>query len=558
MSEVDYHQFLTGAEVEALERPGLRNRAKAIAALHDLATLLGVSGDAVEGMTARIRAMDKHEAQVAYQTLTGAVGLVDGLVDEVPVTEESADEPEREADGVIDEPVGDEEVEAPKAEEIHIDYGQTRGFLSSIAERTKGDYITVPTSADELDSDEVLALLALDAEKSARPNMAARNIDIMLARLTMGVKATLAQFKDEIPSESSLHSRVHNTSTRIVRLLDERMSQGVVGAEPSVDSDPPGAERGTADEQVDLEAVEAVFGDDYNYRLDRVESFLGQLKKNFIDLGHITAEDFNHETMRVIAEGWMRSSKIDESRKEVYLVCLWGWLAGLDTSELVETYGKVKDKEPTRQDIVNARATIVTTLSREVQKGNLQLDFSVTQEQSGDEEESAEHEEHDVPQEESGEAHRDGVVTRFASMMDTDINLAAFRGLLDPDNRGEFTPAKKVVIEQLRNLIGKVSPDGAILNELDVKSSARATLRRLLGMGFMQGDRYVERTPEPLRDQVHGSPSIVKERQAEELYDAMDQLFNALRQATPVVPEVVQQKENILQVDFTGGVARLG
>ena len=76
LSQLD---ILTDIERVAIEQPGLRQRSKALVAVTELATKIGLSGDTHTVLMERIRGLDKGEAKLAWKTLGDMNELLDML-----------------------------------------------------------------------------------------------------------------------------------------------------------------------------------------------------------------------------------------------------------------------------------------------------------------------------------------------------------------------------------------------------------------------------------------------------------------------------------------------
>jgi len=229
--------LLTEVENAALtERKGLRKRAKALRSLSELATLVGMSPDVVEAMAEKIRSLDVEHVKRYNQTFDTARGyfaelpaepgsnLDDdaALVQEVesPVAVETALELTSQ---LLDELVenaepGSDELEAWPPQ---MSLREIKSFYTAINKKTAQEYLNPPQSQDQIDSDEILALLELYARHNSRSSAISRTLDKMLVGLELGAVQAAERLGS---SPASLNTLRYSLSNKIAEHLDVLMS----------------------------------------------------------------------------------------------------------------------------------------------------------------------------------------------------------------------------------------------------------------------------------------------------------------------------------------------
>lgn len=521
---------LTDAEREALERPGLKQRARAITAMTELATRIGLGEDTTSLIIERLRTLKGGDAKLAWHAFGDTSEVLAMLkIDMREVV--STEEPDKSGvtltsqEEILDAPV--EESELPEEEKDwfegrHLDLRSVREFYKSIDRKAESEWVTIPESLDGISTDEIIGLLALYAANHKKPKVAAKQLDYLRETMVVDGKA-----------EGTYGSGVRYAATgRIGELLDG-LTGDLVETKQLDEPRTEVPEARVLDVAIALDNLIELEGQESSYSIERVERILDQLRREGIDIG-LTAEDFNHDIMKQLADMYSKTSASAEEMITTNIACTWGWLSNVDMEDLIHMRRSIKP-DAGAADVHNSKAAFVNGVIRAWRKG-LRLELS------GDE--SLEHEPlHSVPPLEDEvediavvaeerdideEPKRVQVVEAYVEQLGLTVNKRAFEELLNPATRGEMTEAKKIVIESLRHRVGLVSPNGEILNELMVKARGKSALRRLLGLGFMKHGKPEERVPEALKDQLRNMPQMDYVGYAKDLYDALDALLGVL------------------------------
>lgn len=447
LSQLD---ILTDIERVAIEQPGLRQRSKALVAVTELATKIGLSGDTHTVLMERIRGLDKGEAKLAWKTLG--------------------------------------------------------------------------------DMNELLDMLSIDLREAGEGEIPLHQTPVSTAVRTEESGASLAAgpFIEEVPRDEAPVARVEA---------------------PAI--------------QDALNSLIASEGEQRGYISERVESVLEQLSRGGVVID-ITAEDFTHDTLKQLARIYSEATKADPDMVKTHISCTWGWLSGVDMTDLMIWRSATKPGA-TRQDVHNSRASFINGVIKGWKNG-AQLEQEDT-EGHGEGLHLVTGE--DVPADEvlddetphisetlleraiDEEPKHIQVAKAYVDKLQLSVNVRAFEELLNPLTKGEYTPAKMAVIETLRNRVGNIAADGRIIDDLEVSARAKAALRRMLGMGFVRHGKPEERHPEPLKDQLRKISSVDYDSYAEDLYTALFALLEKL-------PAPEQDSVKPLQVIFTeDGDARL-
>ena len=524
-----YPPVLTDAEREALERPGLKQRARAISAVTELATRIGLGEDITALVIERLRTLEGGEAKLAWRAF-GDTSEVLAMLD-IDMREVVGDEAVPGESTVAQEvSPGESDAEQKPSEEKkdwfegrHFDLRSVREFYKSIDRKTEGEWVTIPESIEKVDADEIIGLLALYAANHTKPKVAAKQIDYLREGMVVdGV------------TEGSYGGGVRYAATgRIGELLDSQepgiRDEKREPTELRVET----SEEKVLDVAIALDNLIELEGEESTYNIERVERVLDQLRREGVDIG-LTAEDFTHDVMKQLADIYSKTSTSAEEMITTNIACTWGWLSNVDMEELVHMRRSIKP-DAGAADVHNSKAAFVNGVIRAWRKGH-RLELS--------EGESLEHEPlHSVPSieveaEDATDAAEQSVmdeepkhvqvVDAYVEQLGLTVNKRAFEELLNPVTRGEMTEAKKIVIESLRHRVGTVSPSGEILNELMVKARGKSSLRRFLGLGFMKHGKPEERAPEALKEQLRNMPQLDHTGYAKDLYDALEALLGVL------------------------------
>lgn len=546
---------LTVAERESLEQPGLKQRARAISAVTELGTRIGLGEDITTLIVERLRTLGGGDAKLAWHAFGDANEVLAMLDIDMREAEPSESGPalvsqEVSPDGPTAEPkLSDEDKDW--FEGRHLNLRSVREFYKSIDRKAGSEWITIPERLDEINTDEIIGLLALYAANHKKPKVAAKQLDYLRETMVIDEK-----------TEGSYGSGVRYAATgRIGKLLDNLVEKGAESEkrEP-VESQVVALEGKVLDVATTLDSLIELEGEESTYSIERVERVLDQLRGEGVDIG-LTAEDFSHDVMKQLAGMYSKASTSAEEMITTNIACTWGWLSNVDMEDLIHMRRSIKP-DATAGDVHNSKVAFVNGVIRAWRKG-LRLEFS--------EDEPLEHESlHSVPPLED-EAEGVAVVTEeraidegpqhvrvvdaYVEQLGLSINKRAFEELLNPTTRGEMTEAKKIVIESLRHRVGIVSPNGEILNELMVKARGKSSLRRLLGLGFMKHGKPEERTPEALKEQLRNMSDHVG--YAKDLYDALDALLGVLVAAQQEIAEKEAEPKPLQVVFGANGEAQL-
>lgn len=320
-------------------------------------------------------------------------------------------------------------------------------------------------------------------------------------------------------------------------------------------------------------------GQAVEYDIGKTERFLNQL--NIIGpVATLTAADFDNEVFRQLALMYKSAArKAAPESVDTNIACTWGYLAGVDMTELIMMRAKIKP-DAKAADVHNSRAAFVSGAVRAWQNG-ARLELQPAAEPAATwSDQSVESEPSQalasVP--EPVAAVRSAIVERslddepayerlavnfVESALISSGYQAALRSLLDPSNKGQMTEAKQSVINQLRQQIEiKFGSDDAI-NQLEAAPVGRVAVRRLLGL-FNKHGRAELREPVPVRDQLSGKTESEKQVYLTNFYQALEALLGLLAdEAGEVRPvSITQSREveatpSVLQVRLDGGQPRL-
>lgn len=582
-SHGDHLEVLTDAEREAIERPGLKQRARALVAATELATKLGLSEDTHSVLLSHLRELDKRDAKLARETL----GNMNELLTMLSVDVREPSDNVTQSDASISEAVepirikvaGDEllaqvdgliaEDEPKSVFETELDFRKVRSFYQAIVRKTEHESLVVPSTAAEVDKEELVGLIALYAANHTMPKVAAKQVETLLGG-----------FQSDDVIDSYGNGVRFTASNGIAKLLD-----GLGGAQG--DAEPAAAKPGVIEPIVSVQELVQISpkalveealtdlieheGHESVYKIERVERFLDQLRDKMVDL-NITAEDFTHETLKQLASIYAKAVNAGPETIATNIACTWGWLAGVDMEDLRHMRSKTK-ADASSQDVHNSRASFVQGLSKGWRHGlrpafeeaeDFPVELHVVEadpeqvpepalapavEETIADIEASERYERPIDE----EPQHVQIAKAYIEQLSLTVNPRAFEELLNPKTRSDVsTPAKTVVLEILRQRVGEISSDGQIFNELDITPRAKAALRRMLGMGFEKHGRPEERAPEALREQLRNIDFFHKEAYTQDLYAALDALLEVL--AKPGEKEVVPKP---LQVMFDSGDARL-
>lgn len=538
---------LTGAEREAWERPGLRQRSRALIAATEFATKLGLGDDVHAVILERIRGLGKGEAKLAWQAFADMNETLQMLDIDLDIAETEVEEITAVA------AVEHETEQQEKAVETISDWFEGRQFdlrsvqqfYKSIDRKTEEEWISIPETIDQVNSNEIIGLLALYAANHSKPKVAKKQLDYL--RETLLVDAV---------REGSYGGGVRYAATsRIGELLNNDELLNDSGKRNSTESESVTTEPETVADKMQYiaDALNGLIeheGEKTAYDLERVERLLDQLHKEGIDL-NITAVDFTHDTLRELALMYAQSNGNDIESIRTNIACTWGWLAGIEMAELAD-WRRATKPNAEAQDVHNSRASFINGVIKGWKKGlRPVLDFTdELDEDTADSEEvvvdlpvstavpTAEEDSGEKPERSLDDEPRNvRVVDAYVKQLGLEINKRAFEELLNPHARGEFTAAKQIVLEQIRLRVGTVSPDASIINELSISPRAKSALRRMLGMGFVKHGRVEERTPEPLREQLRNMAPFDHEGYANDLYTALEALLEVIKPHN-TLPEV--------------------
>lgn len=530
---------LTDAERESLERPGLKQRARAIVAATELATKLGLNNDTLEVMIGRLRELDKSHARLAWRTLGDANELLEMLFIDGALVEET---PKAITDDIADT-VTEQLVEARELSASGFDLKKVRTFYESINRKTQREWLSVPEKV--IDTDELMGLIALYAFNHRQPGNVARVVDNLYDTFKPGELDTAA------------HTTRYNVTKNIAKLLDGLDGEvaEVVSKQKSETVTEPTvplveAERGVL--SLHVSDIIEQFADperSSTYRMDRVEKLLDQLRVRGVDTGQLTAEDFSDAVLEQLVTMYTESVTVPHDVLKTNIACVWGYLSGVDMEDLVE-WRKATKVDASPQDVHNSRASFLEGVRK---SSDLGVRFEVTEEPTDLEDEGEEFEVyvppaeplHSVPPlEEVSDAEEVPVrqersldeepmhvqlATAYTDRLGlADVNMRAFEELLNPNTHGEFTPAKKVILERLKQRIGMVSHDGGIINQLDVTPRGKNAVRQLFGMGFMKHGYVVERDSVLLKDQLRNIAPNDRQGYIDDFYTGFGALLDEL------------------------------
>lgn len=205
---------LTDAERAAIEQPGLKQRARTLLVVAELATALGVSADIREALLERVRGMDGQEAKRLRKGASQLNDVVSGLELSAQPAPEAATEAQPEQKVALVPEVEETsssnlEETLPEGENYMFDLEAVQSFYRVINKKTSSEWLTVPDDPSDVDVDEILAIIALDARSIKKPVHAGRITDKFITLL-----------QADAPNNQSTHSFKFSRTKQIANLLD--------------------------------------------------------------------------------------------------------------------------------------------------------------------------------------------------------------------------------------------------------------------------------------------------------------------------------------------------
>lgn len=543
-------ELLTDAEREALERPGLKQRARAIAAATEFATKLGLSNNTLDVIVGRLRELDKPHARLAWETLGNANELlemlfIDGtLIEETPeaITENVADVVDEQQEEAMEAVSPDDDGDWFESKELNL--LRVQKFYKAINDKTDKEYLGTPKDAETIDRDELIGLIALYGAQHDKPKVASRQIDALRDNFLAGTE-----------SDSYVNGVRYTVTNKIAELLDSDGLDADLVKGSQAETEPRDTPSTVAlverHRKVSSASIEEMIeqlatreGEGTSYKLENVEWLFNKLAVRGIDL-RMTALDFNHAVLAQLATMYSESATIPEEAAKTNVAIMACWLLGVEMKDLVYMRAATKlDAKP--QDVHNSKTAFIEGVRKGWERG-MRIEFSdeFIEEEPEDEFEAyvppAEPLHSVPPLKEDVEVvvkhersldeepkHIQVVAAYIDQLGLADLNRRAFEELLNPDTRGEMTPAKMVVLERLKQRIGTVSVDGSVINQLAVSPRAKNAVRQLFGMGFVKHGQVIEHSSVVLKDQLRNIAAGDRRAYIDDFYTGLEALFDEL------------------------------
>lgn len=227
--------LLTAEEVHALEK-GARQRARALVALGEAAQLYCMDPEHVALLAERIRQMSKAEARHPRIDLAKMVEWGQQLecmgLNALDITN-SVDSEDAPAEAVVEEPAIDSKTLAAEESEVdselHLSFRRVQQFYGAIARKTKEATVVVPNLPEEVETDEVLALVELYASTHRNQNQVLALKEYLIEMLQYD-DATLSKRHPEHHNEYPMSFR-YSASKRIAAALDQQHERGAQSAD---------------------------------------------------------------------------------------------------------------------------------------------------------------------------------------------------------------------------------------------------------------------------------------------------------------------------------------
>jgi len=548
---------LTDAEREALERPGLKQRARAVAAATEFATKLGLNEDTLDVLVGRLRELDGPHARLAWKTLGDTNELLEMLfidgtqVDETPqaITDVL---PEVVSEVASEQVVATEQPTPDKGEDWFesktLDFRRVRKFYKSINDKTEREWLSVPEDSSAIDRDELVGLVALYGARHGKPAVANKQIDALHDNFLAGTE-----------SDSYINGLRYTVTNKIAELLDDGSLAVNSVAEPQVEPEVQATpktvalvESGRKMSNVSIvEMIEQLAAREdvgSSYKVENVEWLFDKLAIRGVDL-RLTALDFNHSVLAQLATMYSETATTPEEVIDTNIAIMGCWLLGVEMKDLVYMRTTTKmDAKP--QDVHNSKTAFLEGVRKGWERG---MRIELSDEPLEDDEEETEvytlppaaevlhsvpplvEETEDVVEKQERDLDEEPkyvqIAAAYIERLGMSVSKRAFEELLNPDTRGEMVASKALVLEVLKQRIGMVSSDGGIIDQLEVSARAKNAVRQLFGMGYVKHGKVVERDSIVLKDQLRNVTGGDRRAYIEDFYAGLDALLEEI--ATP-------------------------
>lgn len=238
---------LNDIERAAIEHPGLEQRARTLLAVAELATMLGVDTDIREVLLDRVRTMDAQQAKSLRKSarqLSEVIGRLElDLQPEVHAAAESIPMQEAPSSPAVEEGAHDTlDTIAPDSEAYKFDFEAVRSFYKTINKKTSSEWLSLPSSPTDIDTDEILALIALHSQNNPKQFYATKTTEKLIALL-----------KSDAPKGQSTDSFKFDKTNRIAELLNNLQTMKVEGTVQEVIEPVPGADKSSERKELDDE-----------------------------------------------------------------------------------------------------------------------------------------------------------------------------------------------------------------------------------------------------------------------------------------------------------------
>lgn len=565
---------LTAAELAAFEEPALRQRSMALVAASEFATRVGLDEAAQTALAERIRGLDKAEAKAVRKTFSETNTVLKTLGVEFAMPTPSP-EPDREevtvprpklvAGTSVPTPIPLRSVEIiPESKPAHIEpradeppaglnLAYTQRLLRGINEKANQPWFTIAETAEQIDEDELMGIIALYALKNYLTSDAAEQVNAFYEDLQLG---------NALPKWRELFTKM--VAAQLDALPD------AVAEEAPMPNQPIEEPKVVAD-NVSFESLVTTEEDRAELRIDRVEAFL----KAFTSRGlrvTVTAADVTHGMLRRMAKIYATLEHVDAETIRINSMCTWGYLAGVSSEDLIMWRDATKPGA-TMADVHNSRSAFVNGVYRGWERAaqhGVMLDIFALDDEQEVIEDIAEPE--PLPEKATlialpalvpkqpeqlfdEEAPRHVQLARaYIEHLGLEVNQRAFEELLNPESRGDLSVNKREIIDAVGDYI-KTNSHARIIDDLPIAARGKAIVRRLFSIGFTKHGHQHTRDPESLRTQLQKISALERQAYINEAHEALQKLLEAL----PAAIDEAEEEPKLQQVIFNAdGTIELG